>query len=204
MTITTKTPFIKQTVGALYACFATAHSPAMVYDIAVVKSEVVKAIKTTENADSAVLRASGKVYKTITAASSIEHAVEVVAFDPADLAKMRGDTVDVGGLVLSGAPADRPYFAFGKVVQLDGGKFRYEWFPKCQLTANSDDIATSEEKFSEQNDTLTITAYPFDTAGNIKASVQSDMTGFPAGLTEAEFFAAPILTAANLITANGV
>ena len=203
MAITTKTPVIKQSVGAQYACFATATSPALVYETAVEKTETVKSIKTTENSESVAVRASGKDYKTVSKVSSVEIAVEVVAFVAETLAKMRGETVDVGGLVLSGAQADRPYFAYGKVVQLDGGKVRYEWFPKCQLVSNTDDISTSESSFSEQNDTLTIKAYAFDTAGNVKVYVQSDMTTFPAGLTEAEFFAAPILNAAGLTAANG-
>lgn len=202
MAITTKTPYIKQTVGAQYICFATAIAP-LTYDAAVEKTETVKSIKTTENAETAIVRASGKDYKSVSQTSSTEIAVEIVAFVAETLAKMRGEVVDTGGLVLSGAPADRPYFAYGKVVQLDGGKVRYEWFPKCQLISNTDDIGTSEESFSAQNDTLTIKAYAFDTAGNVKAYVQSDMTTFPAGLTEVEFFTAPILNAAGLTAANG-
>ena len=49
-----------------------------------------------------------------------------------------------------------------QVVKLKNGKSRYEWFPKCKLVENSDDIATSEEKASEQTDTIKIRAYPFD------------------------------------------
>ncbi|HAM62122.1 MAG TPA: phage tail protein [Erysipelotrichaceae bacterium] len=203
MAITSKTPYIKQSVGAQYIAFATGVNP-LVFETNIEKTETVKSIKTTENADSTVVRASGKDYKTISKASSVEVAIEVIAFVAETLAKMRGETVDVGGLVLSGAQTDRPYFAYGKVVLLDGGKARYEWFPKCQLVSNTDDISTSEESFSEQNDTLTIKAYAFDAAGNIKTYVQSDMTNFPAGLTEAEFFAAPILNAAGLTAANGV
>jgi phi13 family phage major tail protein len=199
---TTKSPKIKQSVGAQYVCFASTSTPGT-YDAAVEKSEVVKSVSTNENAESTPVRASGKIYTTKTNQSSVEISVEVIAFVVETLAKMRGDTADAGGLFLSGGSTDRPYFAYGKVVLLDGDVKRYEWFPKCQLTANTDEIATSEDKFKEQNDTLTITAMAFDASGNTKVYVQSDSANFPAGLTEDEFFAAPILTPANLATAVG-
>ena len=84
-----------------------------------------------------------------------------------------------------------------------GGKARYEWYPKCKLAENSDNANTSEEKFSEQTDTVTIKAYPFNDAGNVKAMVDSTMTSFPVGLTEDKFFAKPILTKEELKTAAG-
>ena len=70
------------------------------------------------------------------------------------MAKMKGDSVDAGGLILSGSNSQRPFFAYGKVVKLRHGGYRYEWYPKCKLTENSDDISTSEDKTSEQTDTI--------------------------------------------------
>ena len=129
-------------------------------------------------------------------------AVEVVAFDPSDLARMRGDdTSDTGGLMLSGAPSRRPFFAFGKVVKKVGGGVQYAWYPKCQLVENTDDIATSEDTFSEQNDTITIRAYAFDSKNQKKAYVDSETANFPEGLTEEKFFTKPILTKADLAAA---
>ena len=203
MAITKKTPAVKQSVGAQYICFATDIDP-LTYDTAVEKSETVKNISTTENAEMVPVRASGAIYKNVVGPSDIEISTEVVAFVAETLAKMKGETTDTGGLVLSGAPAERPTFGYGKVVKLDGGIVRYEWFPKCQLVGNTDDIGTSEDSFKEQNDTLTIKAQPFDAAGNTKTYVQSDMTTFPTGLTEDEFFAKPILTPADLLAANPI
>jgi phi13 family phage major tail protein len=199
---TTKTPKIKQSVGAQYICFASTTTPGT-YETSVEKSEVVKSISTSENAESTSVRASGKDYKVVNQQANVEISVEVVAFVQETLSKMRGETSDAGGLILSGAGTDRPYFAYGKVVLLDGGVKRYEWFPKCQLVSNTDDVKTSDTSYSEQNDTLTIRAMAFDAAGNTKAYVQTDNTNFPAGLTEDEFFAAPILNAAGLATAVG-
>ena len=116
---------------------------------------------------------------------------------------MRGDTVSENGLVLSGAPSDRPFFAYGKVVKLRGSNFRYEWYPKCKLIENTDDVATKEESFSEQTDKVTIRAYPFDESGNIKTVVDSTTAKIPTTLTEEKFFAKPILTSADLTTAIG-
>ena len=56
---------------------------------------------------------------------------------------------------------ERPFIALGFPNLKKGGGVKYTWYPKCQLIENTDDIATSEETFSEQNDTLTFRAYAF-------------------------------------------
>lgn len=192
----TKKPMLKETVGALYYAFNTPAEDGS-FDLSTyeetIKTEVVKQIGTTENAESTTVRASGQDYQTFSQNSSVEQAVEVVAFDPGDVARMRKDTVGKY-LVKSGASGDRPYFAFGKVVKRTGNAVEYVWYPKCQLVENTDDIATSEETFSEQNDTLTIKAYAFDAAGNKSVRVNSEMDNFPEGLTEEMFFTKPITT----------
>lgn len=205
MSITSKKPPIKETVGAQYICFATAKEEwDGTFDAEVEKTETVKSVKVTENGESTSVYASGKVYDTDETVSGVDIEVENIAFVTETLAKMRGDVVDEGGLVLSGGKGIRPYFAYGKVVIMRGGKVRYEWYPKCKLAENSDNANTSEEKFSEQTDTVTIKAYPFNDAGNVKAMVDSTMTSFPAGLTEDKFFEKPILTKEELRTAAGV
>lgn len=205
MSITSKKPPIKETVGAQYICFATAEEEwDGTFEAEVEKTETVKSVKVTENGESTSVYASGKVYDTDETVSGVDIEVENIAFVTETLAKMRGDVVDEGGLVLSGGKGIRPYFAYGKVVIMRGGKVRYEWYPKCKLAENSDNANTSEEKFSEQTDTVTIKAYPFNNAGNVKAMVDSTMTSFPAGLTEDKFFAKPILTKEELRTAAGV
>lgn len=204
MSITSKKPPIKETVGAQYICFATAKEEwDGTFDAEVEKTETVKSVKVTENGESTSVYASGKVYDTDETVSGVDIEVENIAFVTETLAKMRGDVVDEGGLILSGGKGIRPYFAYGKVVIMRGGKARYEWYPKCKLAENSDNANTSEEKFSEQTDTVTIKAYPFNDAGNVKAMVDSTMTSFPAGLTEDKFFEKPILTKEELKTAAG-
>ena len=203
MSITSKKPPIKETVGAQYICFATAKEEwDGTFEAEVEKTETVKSVKVTENGESTSVYASGKVYDTDETVSGVDIEVENIAFVTETLAKMRGDVVDEGGLILSGGKGIRPYFAYGKVVIMRGGKVRYEWYPKCKLAENSDNANTSEEKFSEQTDTVTIKAYPFNDAGNIKAMVDSTMTSFPVGLTEDKFFAKPILTKEELKTAT--
>lgn len=201
-TITTKKPMIKETVGAQYYAF---NNPAQgveydssSYEENVTKTETVKQIGVTENMESTPVKASGKDYTTVNQTSSIDLAVESVAVVPDDLARMRGENINNGGLITSGSSNKRPYFAYGKVVKKNGGGIRYEWFPKCQLVENTDDIATKEENFSEQNDTLTIRAYPFNDAGDIKNYVDSEAENFPSTLTEDAFFSKPIINQADL------
>lgn len=206
MAINEKRPPIKQTVGAQYVCFAKPSEDGKFtaeYEEAVEKSEVVKSVKVSEQAESSKVMASGKVYQTSNQSSGTEISTEVVAFPADTLAQMRAETVCKNGLVKSGGGTMRPFFAYGKVVVLDAGNYRYEWYPKCQLTANTDDINTQEEKFSEQNDTITILAYPFDDEGNINTKVDSTIK-IPEGLSEDKFFAKPILTETDLDAAAGV
>lgn len=200
MAIKNRKPPMKETVGAQYLCFATEGKDYDgIYEPDVEKTEVVKQVKVTDNSETADAYASGKVYDSDTTTKNVEIEVEVIAFPDDTLARMKGDTVTEGGLVLTGGNSERPFFAYGKVVKLRHGGYRYEWYPKCKLTENSDDIATSEEKSSEQTDTIKIKAYPYDEAGNIVAKVFS--ASAPAGLTEEKFFAKPILTEEDLTSA---
>lgn len=165
MPINTKKPAMKQTVGAQYMCFADATEGKEydgTYEADVEKTEVVKSVKVTENSETSDAYASGKIYDSDSPMYSIDIEVSVIAFPDDTISKMRGETKGTGGLILAGGKSERPIFAYGKVVKLKNGKSRYEWFPKCKLVENSDDIATSEEKASEQTDTIKIRAYPFD------------------------------------------
>lgn len=136
MSITSKKPPIKETVGAQYICFATAKEEwDGTFEAEVEKTETVKSVKVTENGESTSVYASGKVYDTDETVSGVDIEVENIAFVTETLAKMRGDVVDEGGLVLSGGKGIRPYFAYGKVVIMRGGKARYEWYPKCKLAS---------------------------------------------------------------------
>lgn len=201
MSMQTKKPMLKETVGAQYYAFnkpdESGNFNLTSYEDTI-KTEVIKKIGTTENGDPVNVKASGKDYANFHQLSSIDLAVEVVAFPSDDLAKMRGETVNTNGLVSSGGTKERPYFAYGKVVKLVGGKIRMEWFPKCQLVENTDDIETSSDSFSEQNDTVTIRAYVFNDNGDVKNYVDSSRNDFPEGLTEDKFFAKPIITADDL------
>lgn len=204
MAIKSKKPARKQTVGAQYLCFANAAETGDydgTYETDVEKTKVVKNVKVTENSETDDAYASGEVYDSDTPTSSVDIEVEVIAFPDDTITRMRGDTVDESGLVLSGGNSERPIFAYGKVVKLKDGKCRLEWYPKCKLIENSDDIATREEKSSEQTDTIKIRAYPFDVAGNIVCKVTESTA--PEGLTEEKFFAKPILTGADLTEAVG-
>lgn len=204
MAITNKRPPRKETVGAQYICFNQMSEDGdwtKNYEESVEKTSTVKSVKVTENSESSDVYASGDVYDTDNTSSATTIEVEVVAIPIETLAKMRGEAVDEGGLFLSGGKATRPFFAYGKVVKLKNGKVRLEWYPKCKLSENSDEISTSEEKASEQNDTITIAAYSFDEKGNKRTYVDSSAGNFPEGLTEDKFFAKPVLTKEDLAAA---
>ena len=116
-----KRPSIKESVGGLRYCFATTNEvdPQIFsgkYEEEVAVSNVVKSIKRTENGDTTPVYASGRDYDTVSDTSSVDSEVEVVAFDPTDLAKMRGDEITESGLILKGGSSERPFFAFGQTV----------------------------------------------------------------------------------------
>lgn len=201
--ITQKRPPYKESVGAQYIVFATKGEGnddvfTGEYSPNVEKTETVKKVGVSENSETSNITASGKVYSTSTLISSIDISVEVVAFPAETVAEARGDNVTESGLVLSGGQGIRPYFAYGKVVRMQGGKMRYDWYPKCKLSANTDDIETSEDKFKEQNDTLTIQAMPFNDNNDIVVSIKADIK-MPEGLTEELFFSKPILCEKDLL-----
>ena len=205
MGIKTSKPARKETVGAQYFCFNVPDENGdwtNKFETDVTREATVKSVKITENAGSEPVYASGSIYDSDTNISSVDIEEEVVGITDEILAKMRGDLVDEGGLILSGGGRKRPYFAYGKVVLLKDKKVRYDWYPKCKLTENSNDAATREEKASEQNDTIKIKAYPFNNAGDVVAKVASDMN-MPEGLTEEKFFTKPILTKEDLAAAAG-
>lgn len=201
MTQTVKKPPIKETVGAQYYCFDTPKDGSNDftgnYETDVTKTNVVKSISVTENGDSTDVYASGITYDSISDKTSIDSEVETVAFPAEDLYRMRGDTITESGAILSGAPKDRPFFAYGKVTKLKNGNYRYSWYPKSKLIENTDDIATKEDSFSEQNDTVTIRHFPYDDDGNIEFKVDSTVK-IPSGLTEELFFSKPLLKEADL------
>ncbi len=208
MPIAKKKPPIKETVGSQYICFNTMTEDGewtKEFETEVEQTDVVKNVSVTENMTAQPIYSSGVLYDTVNETPSTDIEVEVIAFPDTTLHKMRGDLIDKGGLILSGGSGEgrkRPYFAYGKVVKLQGGKIRYDWYPKCKLSENTDEAATKEESFSEQTDTIKITAYPFNDAGDIVAKVSSEVN-FPEGLTEEKFFAKPILTKEDLATATG-
>lgn len=200
MAITEKRPMIKETVGAAYYAFNEVRFAAASYE-PTIKSPVIKTIGKTEEAETTPIRASGIDYDTVSQLTGVDIAIEVVAFHPDDLAAARGEVVDASGLLMTGGTGDRPYLALGFPVIKKGGGIKYEWFPKCKLVENTDDIATSEESFSEQNDTLTFRAYAFNDNKNISVVVDMESDNAPEELTEEQFFTNPILTVADLTSA---
>lgn len=202
--IVVKKPPYKESIGAQYYCFNKPNNgdnfDLESYNENVNKTETVKSVKITESSESTPIYGSGKVYDTRTLLAYVDIEVESLATDADDLAEMRGDTISEHGLIQGLTTPQKPFFAYGKVVKLSGGHFRFDWYPKCQLVENNEETNTIEDKFEEQNDNLTIRAYAFDEEGKIfKNSIDSSSAKFPKGVTEEKFFNKPIITEADLL-----
>ena len=197
MAITKKKPPVKQTVGAQYICFNTQDAEGEWtenFDAAVTKLPTVVDEEVSDSADSYESYASGAVYDSDTDVQYKEIAVTQIAFDDALIAKMRGDTAE-DGVIISGGRRERPYFAYGIPIIKKGFTSVMRWYPKCKLIENSDRTATSADSHSDQTDTITIRAYPYNDNKDIDVSADTSATKF-AELTEDAFFAAPLLTKA--------
>ena len=196
MAITEKKPSTKHTVGAQYICFNTG-SPewsGSSFEEAVTKLPTVVDVDIADNADSYESYASGDVYESDTIVLYKDITVNELVFPEDILARMRGDTVDEG-VILSGGIKERPYFAYGVPIKKKDGSFNMRWFPKCKLTGNSDKTATSTASHADQTDSINIRAYGFDNAQNQDVGCLTSISDNE-GITEAAFFAAPLLTIA--------
>ena len=195
MAITEKKPSTKYTVGAQYICFNTDPDwDSSDFESDVTKLPTVVYIDVADNSDSYQSYASGAVYESDTIVTYKEISVTQLAFDEATIAKMKGDTIDTG-IILSGGIKTRPYFAYGVPIIKKDKTMDMRWYPKCKLVDNSDATATSTDSHSDQTDSLTIRAYGFDETQNQEIKVLTAETA-NAGITEAAFFAAPVLTVA--------
>jgi hypothetical protein len=198
MTATKKKPPIIESVGAQYFAFATVSSSGDfdgTYDAEVIKIENVKSVSVTENGAAAQpIYASGVIYSNISEFSTANIETEALSQDEALQAKMRGDDIATNKLVQSGGKQNRPFFAYGKVVKFSDGTKRFDWYPKCQLSSNSDEAATKTDSFSEQTVTNSILALPFDDKHVVNRLYDADIET----MTEELFFAQPILTPKNL------
>ena len=195
MAITEKKPSTKYTVGAQYICFNEDPDwDSAEYESDVLKLPTVVDIDIADNSDSYESYASGAVYDSDTIVTYKEISVTQLAFDETTIAKMKGDTVD-SGIIMSGGIKTRPFFAYGVPIIKKDKTMDMRWFPKCKLVDSSDKTATSTDAHSDQTDSLTIRAYGFDADQNQEVKVLTADTN-NAGITEAAFFAAPVLTVA--------
>ena len=195
MAITEKRPSTKYTVGAQYICLNTNKDwDAASWDTNVLKLPTVVDIDVADNSDSYQSYAAGAVYDSDTLVTYKEIKVTQLAFDEITIAKMKGDTVDTG-IIMSGGIKTRPYFAYGVPIIKKDKTMDMRWYPKCKLVDNSDATQTSKDSHSDQTDSLTIRAYGFDETQNQEVKVLTAEEA-NAGITEAAFFAAPVLTVA--------
>ena len=191
MPITQVRPATKLTVGAEYICLNAAEWSSESYNADVTKLPTVVDIDVKDNADSYESYASGTVYDTDTQVVSKEITTTQAAFPDLLIAQLKGETTTTNGIIMEGGVAARPYFAYGIVVMKKGGELDLRWYPKCKLTEASDSTKTSTDSHSDQTDSLTIKAYAFNDDMNVDVRAVG-----VSGITEEEFFTAPLLTQA--------
>ena len=197
MAITSLKPSRKYTVGAQYICFDTMDADGgwtSTFESSVTKLPTITSVNISDDADSYETYASGDIYDADTVVMKKEIQETNIAFPEDLLARMRGDTVDTG-VIAEGGISTRPFFAYGVVIIKKDGTKDMRWYPKCKLAENSDDTETSEASNKDQTDDITINAYGFDD-NQTKAIRVLTSDENNEDITEAAFFAAPILTVA--------
>ena len=206
-TMTRLHPSLKLTVGAQYICFNKMDAENQwteEFEDEVFRLPTVTNVSVSDNLDSYDAYASGDIYDSDAVVQTQEISETNLAFSDTLLAKMRGEEVD-GGVIMGGGVSVRPYFAYGFVVERKNGDLDLRWYPKCKLTENTDETATSTDSHADQTDDVTIRAYAFDEDKHKNVRVITSETGFE-NVTEEKFFAKPVLTAAEakaLATASG-
>lgn len=199
-----KKPKIIETVGAFYYAFNTPtedgdFNPETYGNVT--KSPIIKKVSVEPESETTPIRASGEDYDQVSQTSSIGIEVEVIAFDPSDLSKAKGEKITTSGLVFGGSSTTRPFFACGwPVIKKDGQK-TLKWYPKCKLTENTEETETSDTSFKEQTSSVSITSYSFNESGDKFVYLDTEMSGFPEGMTEEKFFEQVIASESDLTKA---
>ncbi len=190
MAIIMQKPFRNVGVGALYQCFEDAAGENG-YSSDVYKSEALVKIGVSEQGKMDPIYGSSKVYDNDVIVSPPTLAVEVLAYDPANLARMRGSAVS-GGFVTRNRFDEGEYFAQGVVYPKRGGHFMYVWYPKCRMIDTSKDHETAtKDSTGGQNRTVNVQTYEFNDAGDWQIEYDTELlVAGETPLTEAEFFAA--------------
>lgn len=196
-----KKPMLKISVGAFYYAINKLTEEGEFNRAGfeeIVKSPTIKNVSVSEESESTSVYASGKIYDTVSQTSSTDIDVELLAFAPEDLFAFRGEEISENGIVFSGGSKERPFVAIGYPEIKKNNKYRFVWYPKCKLVENSDEVATSEESFSEQTETLTFKAMPFNDLGHNRVVVDTE-TKEGSKITEEQFFSQVILEENDLV-----
>lgn len=200
MAISKQTPAVKITVGDQYICknvMDSGNNWTETFESDVIELPTVVNVEVTDNSDSYETYASGAVYDSDTPVTSQDIAEENVAFPTMLLAELRGETVDSDGVTLGGGFGVRPFFAYGMAIKRKDGSWEYRWYPKCKLITNTDKTETSEDSHKDQNEEITIRAYGYNDNGNTYIRCLTSEEGME-DMTAAAFFAAPLLTVADV------
>lgn len=199
MAITQQKPPVKLTVGAQYIVFGIPDTDGEwtgQFEEDVYKFPTAVNVEPSDNNDTYEDYASGSIYDADTVTQYTDLTAEQIAIDGATRNRMKGYSTS-GGAYLGGGKRVRPYFAYGIVVRKKNGTMDLRWYPKCKLVDSTDRTETSEASHKTQTDTMTIRAYPYNEAQDNVAGVDTSDSTY-AAITEDLFFAAPVLTLAEI------
>ncbi len=195
MSIVTEKFFRSVGVGAQYTCFKSIEVGAVNgYDAQVSKLKNVAKIDTTEEATTAPAWGSNEQADQDIIRSAPTLGIETLAYPANILIRMQGGA-KTGAFVKRGGMNEGEEFAHGVVYPMKGGHYKYVWYPRCKLVSANHSAQTKDDKgINSQNKTVNIQVMEFDEDGNWEIAYYTELV--PDGetpITEAEFFAAPLL-----------
>ncbi|MDL2318222.1 hypothetical protein LJC74_03885 [Eubacteriales bacterium OttesenSCG-928-A19] len=186
----TKKPMRRVGVGAQYTCFGDPLE-SIPFESDITKNETVTSIETNEGGSPENVWASNKIYDVDKSGDAPVLNMENLAFDPGDLARMKGKRRE-GAFLISGTLDEGEKFARGIVYPKKNGHVTYVWYPRCVLTEVSDAAQTMDDGGpNTQNPSSTIQVLPFNDENEYRVEYDTELLAEgETPLTEEEFFAA--------------
>lgn len=189
MAIVNKKPARRVGVGAQYLCFGDPEIN-IPYETEIIKNETVTSIEVADGGGGENVWASNKIYDVDKSGDTTTLTVENLAFDPKDLARIKGERVD-GAFTFSSNLDEGEHFAYGIVYPKKTGFVRFVWYPRCIVTEVTDSAQTMDDSGpNSQNPTLTIQTLPFNDNGEYRVIYDTEMLNAgETAMAEEDFFA---------------
>lgn len=147
--------------------------------------------------------ASSKVFRRVSKETEHELGLDHVGIPIDLLDKLKGVTPNKGVVFNKAEAKEMPYFAFGFIGRIEGGKRMAVWYPRVQLSNTTDlEYETAEESDDIKDVKLTMIASPTLYNNVINASLDSTRTGV--GNATVEEFIAKVIYEEEQLKLMGV